>query len=110
MDYKYFTQKEIEGLNDELCAMLDDAREMAEIPFVLTETVRKPGDTKGSPNSAHYRGLAADIRCHDSRSRFAMVVSLVAAGFRRTGVYDRHIHVDIDESLPQDVMWMGKSL
>jgi len=35
--------------------------------------------------------------------------ALLQAGFRRIGIYDKHIHADIDKTLPQDVMWWGVS-
>jgi hypothetical protein len=38
-----------------------------------------------------------------------MLSGLIVAGFRRLGVYNLHIHADIDESLPQDVLWTGQS-
>ena len=38
-----------------------------------------------------------------------IISGALLAGFRRIGVYDRHVHLDVDEKLPQDVMWWGVS-
>jgi hypothetical protein len=82
---------------------LDDARSIAGVPFVLTSAFRA-----GDPRS-HGRGLAVDIRCSDSETRWRILKGVILAGFLRIGIYDRHIHVDIDESLPQRVAWWGRS-
>lgn len=58
-------------------------------------------------DSAHVRGLAVDIACVSSRARMRMVAGLVLAGFNRIGLYSRHIHADVDGSLPGEVLWLG---
>lgn len=100
---KYFKPAEVVGLQEELVKRLDWAREKAGVPFVLTSGYRE-----GDPR-AHGRGWAVDIRCRHSRTRYRMVAALIEVGFRRIGVYDRHIHADLDETLPDLVMWWGKS-
>jgi len=105
--YKYFTEEEVSGLDKEFVHRLDWARDIADVPFVLTETVASGGSHK--ENTAHQRGLAVDIRCHDSYTRFRILLSLYHVGFKRIGIYDRHVHVDGDTSLPQQVAWLGKS-
>lgn len=82
---------------------LDAARKIAKIPFVISSSYRQ-----GDPNS-HGRGLAVDIKCSDSPSRFKIVSSLLSVGFNRVGIYDKHIHVDSDTTLPQNVMWWDES-
>ena len=88
--------------------MLDDAREIAGIPFFITEG-KISEQTVHVEHSAHFKGAAVDIRCWDSWSRFKIVNALLEAGFERIGIYDRHIHADIDEYLPQMVIWVGTS-
>lgn len=110
--YHFFTKDEIEGLDKELCAMLDWARGRAMVPFVITCGLRTPDEntkTGGVQDSAHLRGLAVDLACSDSRERFKMVQALLLAGFKRIGIYDAHVHADRDMSLPQEVMWVGIS-
>lgn len=103
----YFTDDEIAGLDSTLVERLVEARHLARTPFVLTETVAKGGSH--AANTAHARGLAVDIRAHDSVTRFKIVKALLDAGFVRVGVYDRHVHADVDASLPQGVLWWGES-
>ena len=108
-NYRYFSEKEILGLDRELCARLDQARHHANTPFILTSTLRSPERALGVENSAHLTGKAVDIRITDSTARFKIVRGLILAGFTRIGVYDKHAHADIDESKPQEVMWLGES-
>ena len=92
-----------EEMEFNLMAQLDVAREIAGIPFRINSSHR-PGDLL-----SHGKGMAVDIECLTSRNRFHIVQALLMVGFTRIGVYDRHIHADIDPSLPQDVMWWGRS-
>lgn len=58
----------------------------------------------------HGRGRAIDIACRDSQRRFKIVQALTAVGFRRIGIYNKHVHADTCVDLmPQDVMWLGIS-
>src|SRR6056297_2398375 len=88
----------------ELLELLDEAREHAGIPFVVTSGVRTPERNEavgGTQSSAHTRGLAADLRAETSRERFLILEALILHGAQRIGVYPTHIHVDVDESLPE---------
>jgi len=104
---KYFKSSEIVGLHPRLVEKLDMARDIAGIPFHITEGFASGGSHVS--NTAHARGLAVDLACKDAVSRMKMVTALLAVGFRRIGVYNLHLHADIDLSLPQDVMWWDKS-
>jgi zinc D-Ala-D-Ala carboxypeptidase len=109
---RYFVAAEIVNLRPELVRRLDEARELAGVPFRITSGYRSPSANAavgGVGNSAHGRGLAVDIACAGSRDRFHIVRGLFAAGFRRIGVYDRHVHADLDDSLPNPVCWTGDS-
>ena len=105
---KWFAESEIVGLSSMLVDGLDQAREIAGVPFAITCGFV---ETLGShvEHSAHLHGLAVDIRCWDSWSRAKILPALLEAGFRRIGIYDRHIHADIDYSLPHPVLWLGIS-
>lgn len=108
----FFKPEEVEGLDDELVAKIDWARGRAGVPFVITSGKRTPEENErvmGVDASAHIKGLAVDLRCPDSEARFKMLQALFLAGFKRIGVYDHHIHADIDSSLPQEVVWVGLS-
>jgi|TARA_R110000751_G_scaffold78796_1_gene159001 zinc D-Ala-D-Ala carboxypeptidase len=91
-----------------LLSMLDMAREMSGTPFQITSSWRsidKNLNVGGKPNSAHLRGNAVDIACKNSQARFEIMDGLIMAGFNRIGIGDDFIHVDVDEILPQDVIW-----
>lgn len=60
----------------------------------------------GSPFSSHLRGLAADIRCANSFSRFHLIRSLLAEGFQRIGLGQDFIHVDMDRTKTQSLVWL----
>jgi uncharacterized protein YcbK (DUF882 family) len=88
--------------------MLDKARRMAGIPFVITSACRcevRNAEVGGAQNSAHLRGYAVDIRTRNSWERFRIKRALYAVGFKRIGTnYARgFVHADNDQSLPQEV-------
>jgi len=107
MPWIYFKPEEVVGLDEGLVTRLDAARGIAGVPFRITEGLGSGGAHVG--NTAHARGLAVDLACVLSGKRMRMVRGLLQAGFRRIGIYDKHIHADIDKTLPQDVMWWGVS-
>ena len=112
MAWKWFSDEEVEGLDPKLVQMLDHARGFAHCPFIITSGLRSREHNEaigGVGDSAHTRGLAVDLRCEGSRTRFRMVSALLLAGFRRIEVADKHLHADIDPDKPQDVMWLGTS-
>ena len=59
-----------------------------------------------SKNSSHIRGLAVDIACANSPDRFALV-ALCMRAFRRVGIYSGWLHVEVDDTKPQNIMWVG---
>jgi len=108
MDYKYFTAKEVIGLNENLVKMLDQARALAGIPFIITSGLRTPAESVkagGTDTDAHTGGFAVDLRCRDSRSRFLILKALFAVGFTRIGDEIDHIHCDIDPDKDVQVVW-----
>ena len=107
--WHYFTDDEVVNLDTELVAKLDLARGEAGFPFIITSGFRTAADNSdcgGVHDSAHLRGHAVDLHCGDSSQRLAMIRALLAVGFVRLGIYDDHIHVDNDQTLPQNVCWM----
>lgn len=105
----YFTDEEVKGLDQELCAMLDWARGKAGVPFVITCGLRTPEQNASLPesvsDSAHLTGHAVDLACNDSPTRYAILSGLLAAGFHRIGIYSAHIHADNSPTLPPNVIW-----
>lgn len=115
---KYFTKDEFKchccgknEIKDELIEKLDNARDIAGIPFYIVSGYRCEKHNKevgGVPNSAHTRGYAADIRATSSRERFIIMKALIEVGFNRIGCYENFIHADIDPEKINNVIWRHK--
>lgn len=88
---------------------LNEARELYGKPFRITSGYRTPNYNKtlsGSvPNSAHTLGLAFDVAASTVDDKKAIVAAAIKAGFRRIGWGNGFIHLDIDDSKPQDVIF-----
>lgn len=118
MPYKYFTNDDfkraspacsIDQMSPDFLAVLDRCRETAGIPFVVNSAYRtKVYETNRgrSGNSAHTRGLAVDIRCSDSLSRYKIVFAAIACGVARIGIGSTFVHLDMDSSLPHPRIWL----
>lgn len=114
---KYFKEPEfkrcvpscsLQDMNQQFMTALDALRAQAGIPLVLNCAYRSVqwDKSKGrSGNSAHTRGKAADIRCNASATRWKIVRAALALGFKRIGIGKDYVHVDMDSSLPQNVIW-----
>lgn len=93
--------------------MLDNARHIADVPFEITSGFRIEADIerlekegyKVSKNSSHLKGVAADIACTDSITRFIIIDALLKAGFTRIGIAKTFIHVDSDIDKAQNCIW-----
>jgi hypothetical protein len=103
MKFKYFTYKEFdckggegkgENMSDDFICLLDDARELAGIPFKITSGYRTEEYNKrlmdygfqASITSSHLKGLAADIEVKSSEDRFRIIGALVSVGIYRIGI------------------------
>tara|TARA_R100001086_G_scaffold74536_1_gene35928 strand:+ start:792 stop:1193 length:402 start_codon:yes stop_codon:yes gene_type:complete len=116
MKLKYFKKSEFTCkcgcgetvISDDLLQMLDNAREHAGIPFKITSGYRCPNHTesKKNPTSSHIKGLAADIKCSDSKTRAILIDALTYVEFCRIGISKSFIHVDIDEDKVSPVIWL----
>ena len=122
-DFKHFSWKEfdcksgkgkgIDNMDKEFICLLDDARGIAGVPFKITSGYRTPEYNKalleqgykGSRNSSHTKGIAADIYAKDSFTRFKIVTALMIVGINRIGIGNNFVHCDIDEDKSQQVLW-----
>ena len=96
------------NIENELVYLLDKARGLAHVPFVVNSGYRCSKHNKevgGKPNSSHLNGTAVDIKCHYNSRRFAIIESLLEAGFTRIGIADGFLHADIDTSKSPNVIW-----
>ena len=113
--FKYFNKEEFDcpdcGFNNidyDFVAKLELMREKLGMPFKITSGCRcekHNKDAGGKPDSAHLKGLAADIAVTGSRTRFTLI-RLAYGFFLRIGVGRTFIHLDDDKALPQYVMWV----
>lgn len=115
--YRYFNpgqDPKMVGLAAELMAMLDQARHIAGIPFIITSGLRTKAENDALPtavmNSAHLTGDAADLSYHTSTERHLILKGLYAAGFNRIGMGISYIHADISKTLPQNVFFLEDGL
>ena len=122
MKFKYFTYKEFdckggqgkgENMSDDFICLLDDARELAGIPFKITSGYRTEEYNKrlmdygfqASITSSHLKGLAADIEVKSSEDRFRIIGSLMSVGIHRIGIGKDFIHADIDVNKKPNLIW-----
>ena len=113
---KYFKKGEFScphcGRNEmdaDFMVRLDEAREKAGVPFRINSGFRCEEHNQqvgGKPDSAHTKGLAADIKATTSGDRFAILQALYSLGFVRVGIAKTFIHVDADPEKPQDMTWV----
>lgn len=119
---KYFKPHEFEckcgkcklgyGMMDEkLLSMLDELREKAGIPLVLSSAYRCRAHNstlkEAVENSSHTKGKAVDIKCYDSATRFKILKAAFDVGFRRIEPRETWVHLDVDSDKPQDVVFYG---
>lgn len=105
----YFSKKEVKDLKPELVERLNKTRHRAGIPFIINSGFRSKAKNKrvgGVPNSAHLAGNAVDIRCKRSTDRFKIVNAALEEGFKRIGIGKTFVHLDIDITKPQEVIWL----
>lgn len=102
-------KEKLAGLNPIFAEIL--TRIANRLPFTLVINEGKPSDTTGShvSDSAHFEGLAVDLKAEDGYSRYMIVQASLAEGITRIGVYNLHVHIDASSSLPHPVMWGGVS-
>lgn len=111
MSWRYFTEKESKGLIPDLMFKLDRARDFYGFPLVITSGFRDADHNKsigGVPQSAHTKGMAADIRApQDPVMREKLMWAFGLAGFKRVETAPRHFHVDVDNDKPSPCFWEG---
>jgi zinc D-Ala-D-Ala carboxypeptidase len=89
--------------------MLDMARELAGIPFVINSGYRTKAHNSrvgGKDNSAHCEGYAVDIRT-TPQTQERIIKALRDAGFTRIGIYKTFVHADNDPTKPSPATWRG---
>ena len=117
--FRYFNLSEFDSPDDigsgenmetDFVIKLDNARELAGIPFKITSGYRTNNHNKaigGVKNSSHTNipCNACDIHIKDSKSRWIILNSLIQIGFNRIGIGSNFIHVDTDKNKFGKVIW-----
>lgn len=96
----------INYMSSKLISMLNLARELLNEPIIISSAYRCKNHNSnigGVNNSAHSKGLAVDIVCNDNEYRFKLLKVLFKVGFNRIELAPTWIHIDIDDSKPQNV-------
>lgn len=99
-----------EGIKDDLVFHLQMVRDMLPVnrAMIVTSGYRcekHNEEVGGVKDSAHTKGLAADIKYDDSSHKFMLIKAFMMVGFKRIGGYETFIHVDLDTTKPQKVFW-----
>lgn len=98
----------LQDMTQEAMDAFDAVRERAGIPLVINCAFRSREWDKArgrSGNSAHTKGVALDIRANSSATRMKIVSAALAEGITRIGIGQGFVHLDIDDTLAQGVMW-----
>ncbi len=122
--YKWFSQADFDSCVppcriEDMCAvhmrMLDEARKIAGIPFVLTSAARSyehelSRGRSGDSEHVYDKGekcQGTDIRARNARERGLINKGLVMAGFTRIGISwkNNFIHAGSRPSKDPDVLW-----
>lgn len=112
---KFFNKQEFEckcgcgcaDMDPRFLLTLDTAREEAGVPFIITSGYRCAEHNKrvgGVADSAHTKGMAADISILNNQHRFALL-KVAFKYFKRVGLTNTFIHVDNDHSKAQHTAW-----
>lgn len=97
------------GMDLAFVKKLDNIRMRIGQPIKINSGFRTAAHNKkvgGVPDSAHLRGLAADLSVTDSAARFDIVRVAIDLGIRRIGIGPSIVHLDDDPTLPQEVIWL----
>lgn len=84
------------NMDEKFLLMLDRARAMAGVPFVIESGSRCPKRNAevGSKSKNHIEGKASDIRVSDGQARGKILKGLYLAGFKRIGLIGKVLNVD----------------
>lgn len=99
----------IDQMDESFLLKLDDARALCSVPFIINSAYRSPEYERSKSRlgtSSHCKGLAVDLRCSSASDRLKILVCLIVVGFRRIGLYNGFIHVDMDTS-KRPSLWLG---
>lgn len=97
------------GLSQQLCLFLDKLEKQLGYELTFSSGLRCAACNAavgGVKNSAHLRGLAVDVIVDNSTERFHLVEIALHMGCKRIGIGRRFVHLDVDDSLPLNVLFL----
>lgn len=106
MKLRYFTLNEFDSpdnpgtgkkMDGPFLQKLDAARVLVGVLLIINSGYRTKAYNKkvgGKADSAHLKGLAADIKAGDSLTRYLIISALTCVGFNRIGIGKTFVHVD----------------
>lgn len=107
--YKYFKASEVVGLEESFVRKLDTIREQFGYPLRINSGFRTKAQNDALKDSAsdssHMSGKAVDLACNEPLKLFKLIQVCMANGIRRFGVGNGFLHIDVDSTKQQDVMW-----
>jgi zinc D-Ala-D-Ala carboxypeptidase len=98
---------------------LDSLRGLYGRPLIVSSSYREPehnAAVDGAKDSAHMPGpdgyysavdLTTPANAMPSWDRFMIVKLALQLGFQRIGIYERHIHLDLEKRLPAPALWLA---
>lgn len=102
----------IADMDIELLGILDAVRWKLGKPIIINSAVRciehnlKVGGVYGS---SHLNGLAVDIRAIEYNYRYELLsIIMKHTGINRIGIYNTFMHIDVDYSKKERVIWIGE--
>ena len=98
------------GMDARFVTRLDELRERWGKPMTINSGLRTQAHNAivgGKPNSAHLRGLGADIKTAGLAEAIRLAVFAAMHGFVRIGIdqQGRFVHLDADAALPSAQWW-----
>lgn len=116
--FKYFTWSEFDSpdvensgekyMDEAFVHRLDNIRECAGFPFIINSGYRSESHNQkvgGVSNSSHRKGLAVDISAVTDSQKESIARCAIANGVTRIGWGRTFIHLDLDKSKTQKVVW-----
>jgi len=111
---EHFSRKEFackcgcgsDNISRALVLLLQNVRDEYPFPISISSGIRCQDHNHavgGVEDSAHLKGLAADLVCYQAHSRFMLLRQLLH-WFDRIIIYKDFIHVDIDDSKPSPIV------
>ena len=97
-----------EFMSKEFIQKLDKIRQDVGFPLKITSGFRTKFHNQkvgGVSNSAHLKGLAADISTPNGKGQREIIKAALKQGITRIGIAQNFVHLDIDLDKRQNITW-----